>query len=240
MCPDCFGFREVMVPGDRQGVGSPQVVREHLVVGMLWSQEGCRRGMWGQWMAFVCSWQAGDGWKTLWRPREPSVMWAQQQAKPTWWDGAGGNWGLLSLQPPGEKVCAVSREAWGPCSPLGFPTFISHDSTSWNLTCAVLIPFPCDSSEIGSHATFPELATVFCDCNRETPDTRSSSSCFMKHLGLNGIHSDQPKPFILPTQTRDTKVHMAHSINGRTDPEPRSLACPFLRLDSSYKQSHGR
>lgn len=40
----------------------------------------------------------------------------------------------------------------------------------------------------------------------------------MKHLGLNGIHSDQPKPFILPTQTRDTKVHMAHSINGRTDP----------------------
>lgn len=149
MCPDCFGFREVMVPRDRQGVGSPQVVREHLVLGMLWSQEGCWRGTWGQRMAFVCSWQAGDGWKTLWRPREPSVMWAQQQAKPTWWDGAGGNWGLLSLKPPGEKVCAVSREALAPCSPLGFPTFISHDSPSWNLTCTVLIPFPCDSSEIG-------------------------------------------------------------------------------------------
>lgn len=83
---------------------------------------------------------------------------------------------------------------------------------------------------------------MFCDCNRETPDTRSSGSCFMRHLGLNWIHSDQPNPFILPTQTRDTKaIWMAYSISGRTQIlEPRSLACPFLRVDSSYKQSHGR
>lgn len=44
MCPDCFWFHKNMVAVDRQGVGNPQVVRAHLVLWRLWSQEAFGRG----------------------------------------------------------------------------------------------------------------------------------------------------------------------------------------------------
>lgn len=71
-----------MVPGDRQGVRSPQVVREHLVLGMLCGQEGCRRGTEGnEWLLFAVDKPVMTG-NTLEAQRAMSCE-LQQQAKPT-------------------------------------------------------------------------------------------------------------------------------------------------------------
>lgn len=69
-----------------------------------------------------------------------------------------GNKYYLSYQsqkkPKTEKPLAlwdswtISQEAKCPVSPLGFSTFISHNSPSRNLPCVALIPFPCDFPEI--------------------------------------------------------------------------------------------
>lgn len=57
------------------------------------------------------------------------------------------------LEPEATKDCQasgplgcmdISQEAKHPLFPLGFPTFVSHNSPSRNLPCMALIPFPCD------------------------------------------------------------------------------------------------
>lgn len=57
------------------------------------------------------------------------------------------------LEPEATKDCQasgplgcmdISQEAKHPLFPLGFPTFVLHNSPSRNLPCMALIPFPCD------------------------------------------------------------------------------------------------
>lgn len=78
-------------------------------------------------------------------------------------------------------VCRVPRVVRSPSFPLGFPTFISHDSPSWRLTCAALIPFPCDSSELWL-PTQHSQGQSHCSMTK-VPEARSNGSRLGKAAG---------------------------------------------------------
>lgn len=95
---------------------------------------------------------------------------------------------------------------------------------------------------MASHITFPKPIILFYDCNREAPETKSNGSHLIKRLidWTESVMNSQT-PSFCQCQTWGMEVEMVNPEKLVAEPirEPRSSACPFLRLDPSYKYSHG-
>lgn len=76
----------------------------------------------------------------------------------------------------------IPPEARRPLFPLGFPTFVSHNSPRRNLPCIALIPFPCDFPEICLPFRDPQGRLHHAGIEMEKPQKEARGSCLIEQL----------------------------------------------------------
>lgn len=155
MYPDFFEFYKNTVHVDGQGVGDPLMIMAYLGFWRLGGKKNSREemglmsGFCLQFDNLVMAGELSGG--------PNGYLSCKLNSELTPLDGMGleATEGCQAPRPLGRSMDSLPR-GWSLFFPPGFPTFISHDSPSWNLTCAALIPFPCESSEIWLPQNIPK------------------------------------------------------------------------------------